>query len=115
MPLDKKALKAKLLSQYADQLDEVLDQINENHRFHISDIEEIALDLRQDVGKDVTETLAEYESQQKDIDVECSSCHQVMRAKGQKKKWVKTQTGMVHVERPYYYCKTCRKGHFPPR
>lgn len=115
MLLDKKALKAKLLSQYTDQLDEVLDQIDENHRFHISDIEEIALDLRQDVGEDVTEALAEYESQQKDVDVECPSCAQVMRAKGQKKKWVKTQTGMVQVERPYYYCETCRKGHFPPR
>ena len=60
MPLDKKALKAKLLHQYADQLDEVLDQIDEKHRFHISEIEEIALDLRQDVGEDVTEALEKH-------------------------------------------------------
>lgn len=115
MSLDKKALKAKLLSRYAEQLDEVLDQIDEKHRFHISEIEEIALGLRQDVGEDVTEALSEHESQQKDVDVACPTCDRRMRAKGDKKKWVKAQTGMVQVERAYYYCETCRKGHFPPR
>ena len=115
MSLDKKALKAKLLSRYTEQLDEVLDQMDEKHRFHISEIEEIALGLRQEVGEDVTEALAEHESQQKEVDVACPTCHDRMRAKGHKKKWVKTQTGMVHVQRPYYYCEKCLKGYFPPR
>ena len=113
MPLDKKVLKAKLLGRYASHLDEVLDEIDDNHRLHISEIEGIALDLRQDVGGDVTEALTEEESQDNDGDVNCPRCHQPMRAKGRKPKWVKTQTGMVHVSRPYYYCETCRKGHFP--
>ena len=115
MPLDKKALKAKLLEQYQAHLDEVLDQLDENHRFHISEIEDLALDLRQEVGQDVTEVLSEHESEQLDVDASCPSCHQKMRAKGYKKKWVKTKTGAVHIARPYYYCEACGTGHFPPR
>ena len=113
--MDKKALKAKLLSQYADHLDDVLDQIDDHHRFHISEIEEIALELRQDVGEDVTEALTQQESQENEVDVDCPKCHQRMRAKGRKAKWVKTQTGTVRVARPYYYCEACQQGHFPPR
>lgn len=114
MPLDKKALKAKLLEQYQTRLDEVLDQLDEDHRFHISEIEDIALDIRQEVGKDVTVELTQQESQQREVDVACPDCQQRMRAKGSKQKWVKTRTGTVQVSRAYYYCETCKKGHFPP-
>ena len=114
MLLDKKALKAKLLEQYQVHLDEVLDQLDEDHRFHISEIEDIALELRQEVGKDVTVALAQQESQQTAVDVACPNCGHRMRAKGRKEKWVKTRTGVVRVSRPYYYCETCHQGHFPP-
>ena len=115
MKLDKKALKAKLLEQYQAHLDAVLDQLDDTHRFHISEIEDIALDLRQEVGKDVTIALTQEESQQKIVDVTCPSCQQRMRAKGRKDKWVKTRTAEVRVSRPYYYCEACQTGHFPPR
>jgi hypothetical protein len=114
MVLNKKALKVKLLGQYAEHLDEMLDPIDEDHRLHISDIEAIALEVRQEVGEDVTNALTQQESAQHEVDVACPTCQQRMRAKGHKKKWVKTQTGVVAVGRPYYYCQTCRKGHFPP-
>ena len=55
------------------------------------------------------------ESQQKEVDVACPSCHQRMRAKGGKPKWIKTQSGTVRVKRAYYYCEDCEIGHFPPR
>ena len=115
MRLDKKALKAKLLEQYEAHLDEKLEQVDENHRFHISEIEEMALDLRQEVGEDVTIALTQEESQQTEVDVACPDCEQRMRSKGRKSKWIKTRTATVCVSRPYYYCEACRKGHFPPR
>ena len=115
MKLDKKALKAKLLEQYQSHLDEVLDQLDDNHGFHISEIEDIALELRQEVGEDVTIALTQEESQQMEVDVVCLTCHQQMRAKGRKEKWVKTRTGDVRVSRAYYYCETCQTGHFSPR
>lgn len=113
--MDKKALKAKLLEQYQAHLDEVLDQLDDDHSLHISEIEDIALDLRQEVGEDVTIALTQEESQQLDVDIACPSCHQGMRAKGRKEKWVKARTSEVQVSRPYYYCEACQTGHFPPR
>lgn len=115
MPLDKKALKAKLLAQYQAHLDDALDQIDENHRFHITEIEDIALEVRQEVGKDVTTALTDEESQHREVDVACPDCQQRMRAKGNKQKWVKTRTGMAQIARSYYYCEACETGHFPPR
>lgn len=115
MPLDKKALKAKLLSHYSARLDDVLEQVADEKRLNISEIEEIALNLRQEVGENVTESLAEHESNQEEVDIICSSCQQKMRNKGRKAKWVKTQSGTIQMKRSYYYCPECQAGHFPPR
>lgn len=60
------------------------------------------------------ETLAEHESNPQAVDVVCPECQHRMRFKGRKKKWFKTRSGDVQLERPYYYCDLCRKGHFPP-
>ena len=117
MVLDKKRLKAHLVEQYARQLDEMLDQIDEGQALHLTEIEEMALKLRREVGQDVVETLTENESGQRQqaVDVVCRECQHTMHFKGRKKKWFKTRSGEVQLERAYYYCHQCRKGHFPPR
>lgn len=115
MPLDRKALKARLLERYAVQLDEMLDQLESKERLHLTEIEEMALKLRQEVGESITEELAVNESQKQETDVACPECQQNMRYKGRKEKWMKTRTGDMRVERPYYYCEQCGRGHFPPR
>lgn len=114
MPLDKKALKARLLERYASQLDEMLEQWEGDDQHHLTEIEEMGLKLRQQVGQSVTEALAVNESQKQEVDVACPTCQGVMRYKGRKRKWMKTRTGDVQIERPYYYCEQCRTGHFPP-
>lgn len=42
MPLDKKSLKARLLSQYAKQLDAMLEELSKQERLDISQIENVA-------------------------------------------------------------------------
>lgn len=44
----------------------------------------------------------------------CATCGQAMHYKGQKAKYVATETGGVRVKRAYYYCATCHAGVFPP-
>jgi hypothetical protein len=44
----------------------------------------------------------------------CAKCGQRMHYKGQKSKYIETETGPVEVKRAYYYCPTCREGVFPP-
>lgn len=115
MPLDKKALKARLLAQYANHLDEILEQVEDEKARHLSEIEAMALKVRQEVGQEVSEALAVHESDKQAVDVVCPDCQEVMRYKGRKGKWMKTRSGDVRVEREYYYCERCQSGHFPPR
>jgi predicted RNA-binding Zn-ribbon protein involved in translation (DUF1610 family) len=114
MPLDKKSLKAHLLRQYATQLDDLLEQIEPDQDLKLTEIEGLALNVRHQVGQDVTETLALHESAKQEVDVTCPDCGEIMRYKGRKSKWLKTRTGDVRVERPYYSCDHCQSGHFPP-
>lgn len=114
MPLDKKALKARLLKRYSEQLDELLEQVDEEKRLQLTEIEEMALQTRQDVGQSITEELATKESQKREVEAPCPECQKRMRYKGVKKKWIKTRTGDIQIERPYYYCEHCGIGHFPP-
>lgn len=114
MPLDKEALKARLLGRYAAQLDVMFEQLEGDGQQHLTAIEEQALKLRQEVGQAITEELVMNAGQKQDPDVACPECQQDMRYKGRKKRWMKTRTGDVQVERSYYYCEPCRTGHFPP-
>jgi hypothetical protein len=115
MPLDKKALKARLLAQYANHLDEILEQVEAEKALQLSEIEALALKVRQEVGQEVSEARAVHESDKQAVDVVCPDCQEVMRYKGRKGKWMKTRSGDVRVEREYYYCERCQSGHFPPR
>jgi hypothetical protein len=115
MSVDKKALKKRLLERYEVQLDEMLEQIEDEKSLHLTEIEEMALQVRQAVGASITEELAVTESQKQAVDVACPECQQNMRYKGRKPKWMKTRSADVRVERAYYYCATCKQGHFPPR
>ena len=113
MPLDKEQLKASLLKRYAEQLDQMLDKLDKPERLHLSEIEDAALDIRKRVSQDVTESLSQHESQLGEVDVCCPECQQVLRYKGKKRKWIKTRTGDIQVEREYWYCAKCRTGFFP--
>ena len=114
MNRDKKALKAQLVEQYARLVDEMLEQVEAKKCLHLTEIEELAIEMRQEVGQSVTETLVSTENNQQAVDVMCPNCTGRMRYKGRKSKWLKTRTGDVQIERTYYYCETCQSGHFPP-
>lgn len=55
MPLDKKALKARLLKRYSEQVDEILDQLEDDKSLDLTEIEEMALQIRQEVGWSIAE------------------------------------------------------------
>jgi len=111
---NKKTLKARLLEQYAAQLDKLFEELEGKESLDLTEIEEQALTIRQQVGQTLTETLAGAESQKQAVDEECAECGEPMRYKGRKEKWLKTRTGDIRVARPYYYCEDCKSGHFPP-
>ena len=113
MPLDKAQLKAKLLKQYADQLDKMFESLDKPERLHLTEIEDAALYVRQQISQEMTQSLSEHESQARDIDVCCSKCKSPARYKGQKAKWIKTRSGDIRVNRDYWSCLDCQTGFFP--
>ena len=112
MPLNKEELKVKLLRAYAAQLDEQFVGLDEE--LSLTEIEEVALELRAQVGTAITQGLTDQQSQRTQPDEHCPTCGQRMRNKGRKRRHLVTRSGDVEVERTYYYCETCQTGHFPP-
>lgn len=112
MAHNKEELKAKLLKAYEAQLDEQFAELDEE--LSLTEIEDIALDLRGQVGAEITQSLIEQQSQRIQPDELCPSCGKRMRNKGRKRRRMVTRSGDMEVERTYYYCETCQTGHFPP-
>ena len=105
-------MKAKLLAHYETMLDDLLRQGEEP--MTLTEIEELALHVRGEVGKQVTAALLEASSGQNIPVLRCKGCGQALHNKGEKHRYLRTRSGDVEVERAYYYCPTCRVGLFPP-
>lgn len=110
----KEALKARLLAQYAEQLDEMLEQVKDEPSLNLTQIEDLALGVRGQVGQAVAQELVELEAKAAVPGPACRTCQREMHYKGKKKRRVRTRSGEVVVERAYYYCEHCRQGCFPP-
>jgi transposase-like protein len=103
-----------LLKQYEARLDKLLEAIDPQAELHLTEIEEAALELRQRTGEDVTQALAERQTRITTPDVACPDCGTPLRYKGKKRKHLRSRSGEIVVQRAYYSCPACRRGHFPP-
>ena len=106
-------IKGELLARYEALLDEMLSQGEVQAGLTMTDIEELALRTRAEVGKQVTAALVESQSERSVPGPCCPNCGQEMRYKGQKHRYLRTRGGEVELERACYYCPTCRRGIFP--
>lgn len=114
MRKDKQALKVRLVAKLEQQLDEVLARLDEDEPLDLDEIEEIALKTRAEVGRELTQALAETQTAAPLNSPLCPQCQQEMRYKGQKSKVIRSLSGEIEIKRPYYWCSQCREGLFPP-
>lgn len=114
MRRDRQQLKAQLVAQYAQQLDEMMERLDEEQALDLDEIETLALTARARVGETLTQALVDSESTPAVPGPVCSGCQREMHFKGLKPKRVRTRSGEVTVKRAYYYCTSCRQGCFPP-
>ena len=80
----------------------------------LSEIEDIALKVRGQIGAAVTQALVAKQAPVVVPGPVCAQCGREMHIKGPKKRRVVSRSGEVEWERPYYYCEQCRRGFFPP-
>ena len=92
----------------------LLDWNDEHGAPDLSQIEEIILKLREEMGLEFAASLLNSQETTALVVEKCKTCGKEMRNKGQKKKVVESQIGELVVERGYYYCGECGAGIFPP-
>jgi YgiT-type zinc finger domain-containing protein len=106
-------IKAEIMSKLEKVLDEALE--SGKKPLTLTEIEDLALGAGGRLEEEITSGLLEQQTGQLNPQIpECPECGGRMHRKGTKKRYLRSRSGETEIERPYFYCKTCRKGHFPP-
>ena len=114
MKTKRKKLKAEFLAEAEELFDQLMEWDKQTSKPDLTQIEEIVLQLRQQLGEQVAQAvLARQESRQPAERLSCAQCGGELEPKGQKGNQVESRLGDIRVERSYYYCPGCRQGFFP--
>jgi ribosomal protein L34E len=113
MSSKREELKAKLMAEVEAMLEDALTK--GEAELSLEEIEDLALSTRNRVSQSLTGSLLEQQVSQQDPALpDCPDCGQRMHPKGKKGRYVRTRSGETRVERDYFYCVACQRGHFPP-
>ena len=80
----------------------------------LTQIEDIVLELREELGKEFAASLVSSQEKVEPVVERCGTCGQELRNKGRKRKVIESRVGEIALERGYYYCPECGAGIFPP-
>lgn len=108
--------KAALMQRAEALIEQMLDWSENTAKPNLTQIEDVALDLRQQFGQALSQD--EIAAQETVAPVElpaCPHCGKPMRPKGPKQKTVLARVGELKLNRGHFYCPTCERGLFPPR
>lgn len=109
------ALKAVLMGEAEEIIEELVVWYEETEEPSFTQIEEKVLELRQRLSERMAGEVAERQPiNQAGPGPKCGKCGREMRSKGAHRKEVVSWTGEVELKRRYYYCPECREGLFPP-
>lgn len=112
MPSKKDELKAKLLAEAEESIDQMLSDGRVSDQMTMTEIEDVIGEMEQDLRQRV---LREVMGEQEDKSVKCPECGGKLRNKGKHSKQIVSLRGETKLERTYYQCTDCGKGLFPPR
>jgi len=111
MPSDRKEIKARLLKEYEDLIDQMLEEKPANDEIMLEDIEQAAIEVGERAKQQIAQILSEEGARNKP---ECPKCGKQVPIKDYRDKQVIMEAGEVTLRRAYHYCKQCQTGFFPP-
>ena len=113
MTSSEEEIKAQLMAEAEAAIDKLMAQRREQTTLTLTEIEDMALGFRQELGEKATQALAESVQSERVPGPSCPICGKEMHNKGRKRRHVVTRSGEIKLERTYYYCEHCKQGFFP--
>jgi uncharacterized protein with PIN domain len=108
-------IKADLLREYEEELDQLLAWEKSTKKPTLSQIEEQVLIARKKMSEAMLKQMLAGQEVGSPAEVEkCPKCGKPMEDKGKEPKLVETRAGSILMERTRYYCPDCKIGVFPP-
>ena len=115
MKLSREEKKARLMERLEKAADELLDWEDQNRKPTLTQLEDIVLALRKQIGEEMAEeVIGRMEAKAMVPGPSCPKCGKEMLYKGQREKDVESRAGELSLERGYYVCPECDTGIFPP-
>jgi uncharacterized protein with PIN domain len=115
MKLSREEKKKRLETKARQVIDDYLEWEDQHPKPNLTEMEDIILKLRKEVGKEMAQMLLEEQEERKPVPgPRCPKCGEEMRYKGQKGNQVESRIGLLEMERGYYYCPKCKESLFPP-
>lgn len=109
-------MKAELLAQAEEVIDDLLDWHEGAEAPTLAQIEEVVVALRKRVSEGMANAVVEDQEAMRPVPGPlCPECGEEMHYKGMKEVTVEGQSGTIEVLRAYFYCDRYRRGLFPPR
>ena len=108
------ALRGQLHTRFDQWLDGLEAQLREPAPT-LAQVTETVWNLRQELTGGLTETIVEHAHRGEATcqHTRCPQCARFLKARAPVSRTVETMVGSVQIERPYFYCRTCRCGVYP--
>jgi len=109
-------IRAKLLAEAEQGIDELLDWTDQTPRPNLTQIENEVLKLRRRLSEQAAQAVIEAQDAQRPVPGPlCPTCQREMHYKDTKPHTVERRVGQLRLVRGYYYCEQCQQSLFPPR
>ena len=108
-------IRAKVLAEAEQAIDELLDWTDQTPRPNLTQIENVVLRLRKHLGEQAAQAVIEAQAAQQPVPgPRCPTCQREMHYKDRKTQTVESRVGHLRIVRGYYYCEHCQQSRFPP-
>ena len=108
-------IRAKLLAEAEQAIDDLRDWTEQTARPNLTQIENAVLKMRKQFSEQVAQAVLEAQAAHRPVPGPlCPRCQREMHYKDTKAHTVESRVGHLRIGRGYYYCETCQQSLFPP-